>query len=273
LELVALAANAGASAIAITDHDTVRGLAEGRAAARARGIEFVPGIEISADYQPGTMHILGYCLNDESPALHSALESLRQARENRNPEIAGKLRGLGIPVDYEEVAALAAGEVVGRPHFARLLVEKGYAASIQDAFDRFLAKGAAAYVEKKRLAPRDAIAMIHGAGGVAVLAHPYQLKLSMTETDTVVGELTLMGLDGIEAIYSRHTDEQRKDYSDMAARHGLLVTGGSDFHGSYKPDISVVRGLGELRVPYELLAEVKSRAGRIGRNSRPAFVE
>src|SRR5262249_28126371 len=103
--------------------------------------------------------------------------------------------------------------------------------------------------------------------------HPYQLKLSMTETDRVVAELALMGLDGIEAIYSRHTDEQRKDYSDMATRHGLLATGGSDFHGSAKPDISVVPGLVELGTAYELLAEVKSRAGRIARNSRPAFVE
>src|SRR5262249_31692734 len=197
LELVALAADAGASAIAITDHDTVRGLAEGRAAARARGIEFVPGIEISAGYQPGIMHILGYCLNDESPALHSALENLRQARENRNPEIAGKLRRLGIPVDYEEVAALAGGEVVGRPHFARLLVEKGYAASIQDAFDRFLAKGAAAYVEKERLAPRDAIAIIHSAGRrAAVQPATVQNKVHSNETEWLVGGVAVEGGGG-----------------------------------------------------------------------------
>lgn len=259
-ELIALAKAGGASALAITDHDTVRGLAQGRAAAAQSGIEFVGGVEISADYQPGTMHILGYCLDEESLALKRTLDDLQRAREERNPRIANRLQELGLDVDYDEVERLAAGKVVGRPHFARILVVRGYAASIQDAFDRFLAKGAAAYIEKKRLSPRDSIALIRDAGGVAVLAHPYQLKLSPGETDALIGELAAMGLDGIEAIYSRHSEQERKSYCEMAARYNLLVTGGSDFHGSYKPDISIVRGLGDLEVPYHLLEEVKARA-------------
>jgi len=259
-ELVMLAAEAGACALAITDHDTVAGLAEGRAAARTAGVEFIDGIEISAEYSPGTMHILGYYIDAESEALLSTLEELRDARDNRNPKIASRLQALGIDISYDEVQALAGNEVVGRPHFARALLEKGYVESIQDAFNRFLGKGAAAYEEKKRLSPDESIELIHRAGGVAVLAHPYQLKLSAADTDAMLGTLAGMGLDGVEAIYSRHSRADRDLYSEVAARHGLLVTGGSDYHGTYKPDISIVTGLGDLRVPYTLLEEVRKRA-------------
>ena len=262
-ELVTLAAASGARAIAITDHDTVSGLAEGgQAAAKAR-VEFVNGVEISAEFSPGTMHILGYFIDDEAEGLLSKLHELKQARERRNPEIARKLRQLGFDLSYDEVAALAGNEVVGRPHFARVLVAKGYASSIQDAFNRFLAKGAPAYEEKLRLNPGDAISLIHGAAGVAVLAHPYQLKLgSMEETEELLGQLRECGLDGVEAIYSRHTPEQRRLYAAMAERLGLAATGGSDFHGSYKPDIAIVTGTGDLNVPYSILENLRRLAAQ-----------
>ncbi|HKV38857.1 MAG TPA: PHP domain-containing protein [Blastocatellia bacterium] len=270
-ELIRLAAGQHAAAIAITDHDNVAGLTEGRAAACEAGIEFINGLEISADYQPGTMHILGYYIDDRSARLNADLTALQHARETRNPKIAGKLRDLGFDIDYEEVASLAGGDVVGRPHFAKLMVEKGYATSIKDAFDRFLAKGGSAYVEKKRLAPPDAIDLIHHAGGVAVLAHPYQLKLeSADQIEDEISRLAALGLDGIEAIYSRHSPEQRQQYQELAVKHGLLVTGGSDFHGSYKPDINIVRGLGDLQVPYPLLEPLKARAAAVSAGSRPA---
>jgi predicted metal-dependent phosphoesterase TrpH len=260
-ELVALAAHSGARAVAITDHDTIAGLAEGRAAASRLGIEFVNGIEISAEYSPGTMHILGYYIDDASTALGPRLDELVAARDQRNPEIARLLQSMGFDITYEEVTKIAGNDLVGRPHFARLMVEKGYVESLQDAFNRFLGKGAAAYVEKKRLSPADAIALIHDAGGVAVLAHPYQLKLtSAEEVEQLIAELTALGLDGIEAIYSRHSQAERDYYSEMAARYGLLITGGSDFHGTYKPDISIVNGKGDLRVPYSLLEGLKARA-------------
>jgi predicted metal-dependent phosphoesterase TrpH len=260
-ELLTQANAAGATAMAITDHDTVTGLKEGHAAAAEFDIELIDGIEISAEYSPGTMHILGYFINAESAHLNAALIGLREARERRNPQIAERLQSLGLSVAYEEVERLAGNEVVGRPHFARLLVERGYAASIQDAFDRFLGKGAAAYVEKARLSPAASIALIHEAGGVAVLAHPYQLKLaSIEETERLIVELAALGLDGVEAVYSRHSQAERDAYSSMARRHGLLVTGGSDYHGTYKPDIAIVRGKGDLAVPYELLDELRRRA-------------
>lgn len=260
-ELIELAGAKRARAIAVTDHDTVTGLGEARAAADHFGIEFVAGIEISAEYSPGTMHILGYCIDEESASLAAKLRELKKARDERNPQIASRLRSMGFDISYDEVVRLAGNKVVGRPHFARLMIEKGYVASIQEAFDRFLKKGAPAYVEKARLSPGESIALIHDAGGVAVLAHPYQLKLSSREeVDLLVGELADLGLDGVEAVYSRHSAAERASYSEIAARNGLLVTGGSDYHGSYKPDISLVTGLGDLNVPYEVLEAVKTRA-------------
>jgi predicted metal-dependent phosphoesterase TrpH len=262
-ELIEAASLNGASAVAITDHDTVSGFSEARAAAARCGIEFVPGIEISAEYESGTMHVLGYCVDEASPGFQEKLDELKQARQERNPRIARRLQSLGIEIDYDEVARLAGNEVVGRPHFARLMVEKGYVANIQEAFDRFLKKGASAYVEKARLSPADAIALIHRAKGVAVLAHPYQLRLSSAEqADDLLTKLKELGLDGIEAIYSRHSPAERALYTELARHHQLLITGGSDYHGSYKPDISIVRGLGNLEVPYELLAAIKVRANK-----------
>jgi predicted metal-dependent phosphoesterase TrpH len=259
-ELVARARERGARAIAITDHDTVAGIERGCAAAESEGLELIAGIEISADYSPGTMHVLGYFIDRGSGPLLSRLEELRLARETRNPQIAERLQSVGFDIDYDEVARLAGNEVVGRPHFARLMVDRGYAASIQDAFDRFLAKGAPCYVEKRRPSPAEAIRLIHDAGGVAVIAHPYQLRLPTPEAaDKLMGELAALGLDGIEAIYSRHSTEERKSYAEMADRHGLLITGGSDYHGTYKPDLDVVTGKGDLMVPYSLIEPLKSR--------------
>jgi len=258
-ELVGKAARAGAIALAITDHDTVSGLAEGRSAAQQLGVEFVDGIEISAEYSPGTMHLLGYCI--DGPVIEPDLIELKDARDRRNPQIASRLQELGLDIPYEEVQAIAGGEMVGRPHFARLMVEKGYVHSIQDAFNAFLAKGAPAYVEKLRLSPEAAIDLIHRAGGVAVLAHPYQLKLpSFDAVHRLIAELAGLGLDGVEAIYSRHSTAERSTYAEIARRHELLVTGGSDYHGTYKPDLNLVTGKGDLEVPYRLLEEIKARA-------------
>jgi 3',5'-nucleoside bisphosphate phosphatase len=269
-ELIGAARLNGARAVAITDHDTVGSFANARAASERLGIEFVPGIEISAEFSSGTMHILGYCVDETSAQLTDKLDELKQAREERNPQIATRLQSLGLDIGYDEVAQLVGNEIVGRPHFARLMVEKGYVASIQEAFDRFLKKGAAAYVEKARLSPADSIALIHAAGGVAVLAHPYQLRLSSFEqVDEMVAQLAEFGLDGIEAIYSRHSVAERAFYAEIAARHNLLVTGGSDYHGSYKPDIRLVTGLGDLEVPYALLEAVKARAAS---RARPPLV-
>jgi 3',5'-nucleoside bisphosphate phosphatase len=260
-ELVGRAAGQGVKALAVTDHDTLDGLGEAIAAGREYGVEIVPGLEISAEYSPGTMHILGYYIDLESRQLLEKLSSLRDARNDRNPKIAAKLQSLGLDVSIEEVERMAGGEVVGRPHFARVMVEKGYVVTPQEAFDRYLAKGAPAYMEKARLEPQAAIEAISKAGGVAVLAHPYQLRArSAEELDRVIASLKDAGLDGMEVIYSRHNAAQIEEYRRLADRYGLLITGGSDFHGVTKPDIEVGIGLGNLSVPEELLAGVKTRA-------------
>jgi predicted metal-dependent phosphoesterase TrpH len=259
-ELIGFAASAGARAVAITDHDTLDGLPGGRRAAQECGIEFVDGVEISADFQPGTMHILGYCFDPSSEELNAALEMLRLARSERNPQIAARLQNLGLEVNYGEVASLAGNEVVGRPHFASVMVRKGYVASIKEAFDRFLAKGQPAYVEKRKLSPAESIDLIRKAGGVAILAHPYQMKLSDEDTEDQIKRLRDLGLDGIEAIYSRLSSAERERYVRLADRLGMLVSGGSDFHGTFKPDINLVTGLGDLQVQYELLENIKARA-------------
>jgi predicted metal-dependent phosphoesterase TrpH len=265
-ELILAAKEADARAIALTDHDTVDGLKEARMAANEVGLEFVNGIEISAEFSPGTMHILGYYVEPHSEALGEKLVHLRGSRDMRNPAIAARLQQLGFDVTIDEVTALAGSEVVGRPHFARVMLEKGYVASIQDAFDRYLAKGASAYVEKGRLSPKESIDLIHESGGVAVLAHPYQLKCkSQEETGAIMDELAGLGLDGVEAIYSRHSPEQRARYSEMARERGMLTSGGSDFHGTYKPDLSIVTGKSDLRVPYSLLEALKDRANALRR--------
>lgn len=262
-ELVERAARQGVSALAVTDHDTLDGLGEAIEAGRACGVEIVPGLEISAQYSPGTMHILGYYIALDAPDLNRQLEGLRYARDQRNPRIVAKLRALGFDITLEDVAAVAGGSVVGRPHFARVMIDKGYVASAQEAFDKYLAKGAPAYEEKARLDPQAAVDAIRRAGGVAVLAHPYQLRTRTDEElEGVFARLKEAGLDGVEVIYSRHNAQQIAAYRRLAERYDLLITGGSDFHGVTKPDIEVGIGLGQLCVPDELLEAVKVRAAQ-----------
>jgi hypothetical protein len=257
-QLVARAAKQGVKALAITDHDTLDGLTEGFAAGKEYKVEIVPGLEISAEFSPGTMHILGYYIDLDSVYLNEQLAMLREVRNQRNPRIIAKLQALGFDITLSEVENLAGGQVVGRPHFARVMLEKSYVTTPQEAFDRYLAKGAPAYVEKARLDPQAAIEAITQAGGVAVLAHPYQLRAeSFDQLDSIIAKLKEAGLDGMEVIYSRHTAAQVIEYQQLAKKYDLLITGGSDFHGVTKPDIEVGIGLGNLAVPEALLYKVK----------------
>lgn len=259
-QLVERAARVGVTALAITDHDTLDGLQEAMSSGVRFGVEIVPGLEISAEYSPGTMHILGYFIDLESIELQAQLKRLRVARDERNPQIIERLRALGIDISLEEVVKASGGEVVGRPHFARVMVEKGYVRSADEAFQKYLRKGAPAYAEKARLRPKLAVELIKNSGGVAVLAHPYQLRVDEAETARVVEELKEYGLDGLEVIYSRHNAHQVECYSRLALRYDLLITGGSDFHGLTKPDIELGIGLGGLCVPERLLDALKERA-------------
>jgi len=263
-QLAQLARNAGLDAIALTDHDTTAGVAECADACRKTRVRFAPGIELSADPAPvrpgdsagrrGTLHILGLFIRHDHPGLAAIQERLREARAQRNPQIIAKLNDLGVRIDYEEVVAEAGGAIVGRPHIAQVLLKKGYVKSMQDAFARYLGEGAAAYARKDRLRPADAIAAIHDAGGLAMLAHPVQLRCAdEAELTHLVVKLKQLGLDGIETRHSDHLGSDVERFEKMAAEMEMLTTGGSDYHGARK---SIA--LGSQRVPlevYERLAE------------------
>jgi hypothetical protein len=233
-QLVQLAKDRRLRAIALTDHDTVAGLEEALGAGKELGLEVVPGVEISAQYPPGTMHILGYYIRASNRELQGALKKLQQARAARNPKIIERLQALGLEITITEVLDLSAGQV-GRPHIARALVNRGYVSSIDQAFSLYLKKGAVAYVEKFRFPPEEAIAIIRRAGGISVLAHPFTLGMAKPdELSQVVRELREMGLEGIEVFYPNHTEEMAVIYEDVAKSLGLICTGGSDFHGNFR---------------------------------------
>ena len=261
--LVAEACRSGVTHLALTDHDGVGGLEEARAEAHARGMRFIDGLELSADYQPGTMHILGYGFDPVDAALSEKLAKVLKSRTDRNPKICEKLRELGMDVWIEEVQAYAGGDVVGRPHFARLLVDKGYVKSGQEAFDLYLEKGKPAYVGKEKLSPEDCINLIRGAGGVAVLAHPKQLGAAgVDELESILHRLIGAGLQGIECYYRNHSAEDEELFRGLAEKYGLLQTGGSDFHGQNKPEVKLGMGEGGLKVPevcWDLLAKACGR--------------
>jgi 3',5'-nucleoside bisphosphate phosphatase len=229
-EVVRMAKDTGLRAIAITDHDTVGGVAQAAVAAAKLGMELVPGIEISTLADGQDVHVLGYFVDTEQEWFLKRLQSLRNTRVERNRKIIEKLNELGIAITWEEVQAKKRGaspeKNIGRPHIAELLVDKGVVRSMDEAFERYLGKDGAAYVTTKRITPFEAIDLIKEAGGVPVLAHP-----GLYENDALVEEIISHGLAGLEVYHPDHDEERTERYRKMAERHGLIITAGSDFHG------------------------------------------
>lgn len=249
------------SLLAVTDHDTTAGVAEAQARALALGMQFLPGVELSAEGAPGKCHLLGLGINPNHPPLLATLTHLSENRRARNVKMVARLNALGIDLTLDEVLAHApAGANVGRPHFAAALVARGAVANTREAFTRYLADDAAAYIEKATLSPAEAIQLVHAAGGLCFLAHPGLLKLAQHEThETRIKALAALGLDGIEAYYSSYSPADEARFLRLAERYDLLVTGGSDFHGANKPDVplGVVRDgkpLTRALLPDRLLA-------------------
>ena len=260
-EIVAMAHKAGVRALAVTDHDILTGLPEATEAARPLGIDVIPGVEISSRFDDDELHILGYYLDPADPTLLARLGTLRESRHRRNPLMIERLRELGLSVTYDEVRELAGTDAVGRPHIARLLMQKGYVQTAKEAFDRYLARGKAAYVARELPEPAEAITWIREAGGVAVLAHPLWVRRTGEAFTTLCSKLKEAGLRGIEVHYSTHTPQQTSDFLNLARHLDLLVTGGSDYHGLTKPDIEVGSGRGSLKVPEQLLEPLRKAAG------------
>lgn len=259
-EVVALAVRNGLSALALTDHDTVAGVPEAAEAARKAGIDFVAGIEISCDVpKPATMHLLGYGVDPHSPVLLDLTKRLIEGRNDRNPKIIRRLNELGVQITMEELEKEANGGVIGRPHIAAILLRKGYVSSIKNAFDKYLAPGGAAYFDKERVSPTQAIDMVRQSGGLPVLAHPSQLR---TENDAQlersIKDLVDLGLAGLEVIHSDNNDAMTAKYAALADKYGLLKTGGSDFHGTNKKDISLGTA-NRRRIPREFYDALAKR--------------
>ena len=262
-EIVRYAKSKGLQAIAITDHDTIDGCEEGLSEGEKIGFEVIPGIEISAEHSPGSMHILGFFLDVHHPLLNERLEYLQKARAERNPKMVQKLNQLGIDVTYEEVLKASGGGQVGRPHFANVLLEKKYVRSFQEAFDRFLKKGAPAYVDKFRFTSKEALHFINEARGVAVLAHPNTLGVSgYVELEKLIVRLVGEGLKGIEVYYPEHSAAEVAQYKTLADRYSLLSTGGTDYHGIEKNELDIGVGRGDMKLSYSIVENMKALRNR-----------
>ena len=264
-EIVAHAIKLKLKAIAIADHDTLAGSSEALNSGIPAALEFLTGVEISAAPPPfyhhaGSFHLLGYSINLDDTELNQTLEKLRLARKNRNPAIIDRLNELGIPIRLDEVREEAGDVQLGRPHIAQMMIRKGVVSSIDEAFDQFLGTDKPAYVDKYRVKCSKAINAIRGAGGIPVLAHPSLLEYeSESQLDDLIGQLKQMGIQGVEVYYSQHTADQTRLFAELAQRHDLLMTGGTDFHGSIHPDIEMGTGKGNLFVPYELYDKLVHR--------------
>jgi 3',5'-nucleoside bisphosphate phosphatase len=267
-QIIATAVDIGLTAIALTDHDTIDGLKEAGVAAANLKIIFVPGVEISAKINRGALHILGLQIDPDNSSLVHELEILVEARVERNLKIASHLNRLGLPITYSEVEDIAGGAVVGRPHFATLMKNKGYVKTFEAAFHKYLARGKPAYAPKFRLLPERAIEIIRSAGGVPIMAHPSQTLCDGPGLEKLVKELVDLGLEGIEAYYPGHSHSQTKRYKQLAKKFGLVLSGGSDFHGTIKPGIALGRGPGQLNVPDGLMSAIAARADRIKRTGK-----
>jgi 3',5'-nucleoside bisphosphate phosphatase len=259
-----LAAAAGLSAFALTDHDNLGGLAEARAAAERLGVDLVPGCEVScrADATKGgsSVHVLVYFVEGDSGPLQDELRNLRSDRLARNRRLVDRLGDLGVTIDWDQLVADAGGaEGIGRPHFARALVNQGVAKDTDDAFEHWLGTGGTAYVPKARLSPMDVARLAKGSGGVAALAHPLSMRLAPGEYEAFANELADAGFGGFESFYGRYKPEEREALVRIARSAGLVPTGGSDYHGSFKPDLNVGLGTGDLDVPDGVLEELAAR--------------
>jgi predicted metal-dependent phosphoesterase TrpH len=249
-ELAAHAKRHDLRAIALTDHDTMEGCARTAAACKDSGIQFIPATELTAEQDGIELHLLGYYLDSENDTLKGQLAKFQEVRQNRIVEITERLRGLGVQLEAESVFRLANCRAPGRPHVARAMVKEGYVGSLDEAFERFLKKGKPAWAPKFKMSALEAIELIHQAGGVAVLAHP-----GLSRADETIDALIRSGLDGLECFHTKHSTYVTEHYLEIAEKHGLVVTGGSDCHGMSKGKPLI----GTLKIPYQYVEWLEQR--------------
>lgn len=252
-ELVDRAREAGLSAIALTDHDTVEGCPQATAACEQAGLEFIPGTELTADHKGTELHILGYYIDVESQQLIAEITKCQITRQERIRDMVRRLNDAGIALKADQVFKIANCKSPGRPHVARALVADGFCSSMDEAFERYLKRSRPAWVPKRRISAADAIALIHQAGGLAVMAHP-----GLNRTDAVIEPAVKAGLDGIECFHTKHSTATSERYLELADRYKLLVTGGSDCHGTSKGRPLI----GTIRLPYQHVELMKIALAR-----------
>lgn len=265
-QIVELADKIGLTAVALTDHDTLSGLDEFRQAGENAKVECVPGIELASRDEKNAFngyHIVGLFLQRRSEEMDTLLATCVQKRYERNLAIIERLNKLGIPVTEEEVRVLAQGEVLGRPHIAMALVNRGVVSSTQGAFERFLGSGKAAYVRRESPTPSEAISAIHSMGGVAIWAHPFTMgNHTVRQIHQMAVDLRAVGLDGIEVHYAMHTQKQVQNAAEIARAVGLFPSGGSDFHGLTFRNVNLGTGTGNLQVPDRYLEPLRLCAAK-----------
>lgn len=258
-ELVDHAIKKGLAAFALTDHDTVDGL--GEAIRYASGLpdapEVIPGIELSTEYHGQDIHMVGLYIDYADKSFLNKLREFVDSRTNRNRKMCRLLQEAGLEVAYGDLLKAYPDAVITRAHYAGYLLEKGYVKSRQEAFDRYLGDHAPCFVPREKVTPAQAVRLILEAGGIPVLAHPILYHMGEKRLESLVAELKEAGLIGIEAIYSTYTSADERQIRMLAAKYGLLISGGSDFHGAAKPGLELGNGYGSLFIPYSLLEPIK----------------
>lgn len=249
-ELVLQAQNVGLSCIALTDHDSVEGCVRAAAAAAAVNMEFIPGAELTAEYDDIELHVLGYFLDIHNEKLLSEISRFQAGRQQRIHQMVARINELGVPLQVESVFALANCQSPGRPHVARAMIKAGLVRNLDEAFDRFLKKGRPAWVPKSKISALDAIELVHQAGGLAVMAHP-----GLNRTDEIIPALVEFGMDGIECFHTKHSTTMSERYLEIADKYNLLITGGSDCHGFSKNKPLI----GTVKLPYSHIEKMKEK--------------
>ena len=267
-DLVLEAKKKGLAAFALTDHDTVDGIDEAMAAAKGSGVTVIPGIELSTEYEGKDIHIVGLFIDKEQPAFRDKIQEFVDSRILRNQKMCQKLTEAGCPLTYEELVQEFPGSVITRAHYAQILLKKGYTKSLKEAFERYIGDRGPCFIPREKITPEDGVKLILSAKGIPVLAHPLLYGMGKDRLQILVDRLKAVGLEAIEAVYCTYSPSEEAQMRELAKKNGLLISGGSDFHGSAKPGLEMGTGYGKLYVSGEILdALVKRREEMFGENT------
>lgn len=259
-ELVDLALQKGLSAFALTDHDTTAGLDEAISYAEGRNIEVIPGIEFSTEYKGKDIHVLGLAIDYKAPVFAERIQAFVDSRIERNRKMCANLTEAGIDISYEKLLSEFPGAVITRAHYGRYLLEHGYVKSLPEAFERYVGDHCPYFVPREKVTPSQAVELILQANGLPILAHPTLYHMGKDALQTLVHLLKEAGLIGIEAVYSTYSAGEEREMRQLASRNGLLISGGSDFHGTNKPGLELATGYhGKLVIPYDIWERLKEK--------------